>query len=32
LAYAILLSRQQGFEGRLGLHAADEGALEFYAI
>ncbi len=29
-AYAILVSHLQGFEGRLGLHVADESALEFY--
>jgi hypothetical protein len=29
-AYAVLLSHQQGFEGRLGLHAADAGAPGFY--
>jgi hypothetical protein len=30
MAYAVLLSQQQGFEGRLGLHVADEEALGFY--
>ena len=29
-AYAILLSYQYGFEGRLGLHVADADALSFY--
>lgn len=29
-AYAVLLSHQQGFEGRLGLHVADAQALGFY--
>lgn len=29
-AYAVLLSDQLGFEGRLGLHVADESALAFY--
>jgi hypothetical protein len=28
--YAVLLSHQQGFEGRLGLHVADDAALGFY--
>jgi hypothetical protein len=30
VAYAVLLSKQQGFEGRLGLHAADDEARGFY--
>ncbi len=30
LAYAVLLGKSQGFGGRVGLHAADEKALEFY--
>ncbi len=29
-AYAVLISHQRGFEGRLGLHVADEEALNFY--
>lgn len=29
-AYAVLVSHQRGFGGRLGLHVADEAALEFY--
>ena len=31
-AYAILLSQQRGFEGRVGLHVADAGALAFYRV
>jgi hypothetical protein len=30
VVYAVFQSRQQGFQGRVGLHAADEGALGFY--
>jgi hypothetical protein len=30
LAYAVMLSRQRAFDGRLGLHVADERALGFY--
>ena len=30
LAYALLRSREQGFDGRLGLHVADDQALGFY--
>ena len=30
MAYAVKLSREQAFEGRLGLHAADDVALAFY--
>jgi ribosomal protein S18 acetylase RimI-like enzyme len=30
LAYAVMLSQQRGFEGRLGFHVADERALGFY--
>ena len=29
-AYAVLISHQQGFDGRLGLHVADPLALSFY--
>lgn len=30
LAYSVLLSHQFGFEGRIGLHASDDDALNFY--
>jgi hypothetical protein len=30
LAYAVKLSREQSFEGRISLHASDEDALSFY--
>jgi GNAT superfamily N-acetyltransferase len=30
MAYAVKLSQEQGFDGRLSLHAADDPALNFY--
>lgn len=32
MAYAVKLSREQGFDGRLALHAADDAALGFYRV